>query len=159
MEKAVTRFHCRPIEETECFATSKKAIRETFADVPLDFVSFGGLGRRHRWDYRVRHAPTWDGLVVADVTVSPKGTAHVSLYPMARTAYDERARGDFNGRILPFLRGWAADRLAKPCTSPDGYEEMVVVWTGTQHEMHSVRFQTGMERVCATAAPSGSESR
>jgi hypothetical protein len=139
-------FHCRRLNPGECFPTSKRAVRETFKDLALDFVTFGAFYRSHHWDRRLSHRPRIAGRIVAHATVSPDGRAHLGFYPMTSASYSTAAKEEFGRRILGQMSSWVLDRLAKPETSPDGYEDLLVEWTGREHRLHAIRYQTGAER-------------
>jgi hypothetical protein len=142
----MTTYHCIRLQDNDRFATSKRVVRGTFANVPLDFVSFGRFSRVHSWDHRLEHRPRIHGRVVASLTISPADKPYLSLYPIPVKDYPEQARDDFNARVLPKLRDWAIERLNKPDTSPEGYEQAVVEWVDGLHKLHIVRFQTGLTR-------------
>ena len=135
------------LPKTQRFACSKKTVREFFGEMNLDFVSFGKFGRTFEFDHRCHHRPRLRGSVIANLTTSSAGSRHLILYPVSNAVYDEKAHNNFVSQVLPQLKSWLVKKLARPATSPDGYEEFIVEWDGRAHKTHEVRFQTGIERV------------
>ena len=143
----IMKIHEIKLPKTQRFACSKKTVREFFDEMNLDFVSFGKFGRTFKFDHRCHHRPRLSGSVVANLTISSGGSRYMILYPVSIAVYDEKARENFVSQILPQLKTWLVEKLARPGTSPDVYEEIIVEWDGRAHKTHGVRFQTGVERV------------
>jgi hypothetical protein len=62
----------------------------------------------------MKHRPKIRGTVVAEATYSPQREAWVCIYVVRRAEYPAEAREDFVGRVLPHMRGWLEEQMAKP---------------------------------------------
>jgi hypothetical protein len=81
---------------------------------------------------------------VAKGTYSPQREAYVCVYVVRTAEYLVQARDDFSGRVIPKLRRWFEQQIAKPDTALLGYDQMIVEWDGTTHRFHELTLHTGL---------------
>ncbi|HYU25410.1 MAG TPA: hypothetical protein VEO74_09425 [Thermoanaerobaculia bacterium] len=125
---------------SQSFAASRRAVRQTFGDVDELSAWFGYMTRTFTFDSRLRHRPRIAGTVIASLSVSRDRSAHLRLYPIARALYSDDAAAQFSAEMLPRLKSWLRQQLAKPETAILGVEEIVVEWVRGNHRIHEVRF-------------------
>ncbi len=64
----------------------------------------------------------------------------MQLYPIRSDVYLERARSQFEGMVIPYLKNWLLGQLGKPDTAILGYEQIIVTWNGVMHSFLKVKY-------------------
>ncbi len=126
-----TRFTVTRLPKTQRFACSKRDIKAVFGHNQLDSVSTGVS--------RLKLA----GPVVAVIDGANQWSDRPSmrLCPVRIDQYPESAADEFKSVILPKMKDWLDQELAKPATRIFGHFECLVVeWNGSQHKCHQLRW-------------------
>jgi hypothetical protein len=65
----------------------------------------------------------------------------MQLFPIHSDSYPERARSEFEGSVIPYLKNWLLGQLGKPDTAVLGYEQIIVTWNGATHSFATVKYR------------------
>ena len=128
------------IPATRRFCTSKADLKRSFGDIEALSVHMGSLGNTFEFDSRCYHRPDLLGPVVASVSLSRESTAIFQAYSVALNSYPAEAAEQFRDDVLPRMRAWLLNQLAKPQTAVLGYEQLIIEWTRGGHREHTMRF-------------------
>jgi hypothetical protein len=128
------------LPKSQRFCTSKSALKRAFGDIQELDATMGTPFTAFNFDSRCSHRPKLTGPVVSSVAVHRDKTVHAIAYPISASTYTAEAASEFEERILPRMRAWVLEQLAKPQTGVLGVEEMIVEWTGKTHCEHYLRF-------------------
>jgi hypothetical protein len=132
----------RPISISKdlTFPVRKSVVRDNFQEFDKLSCHFGSLGVHFRFDSRCFDHPKLDGPVIASLSSSRAGTSIMQLYPIRSDVYLERARSQFEGMVIPYLKNWLLGQLGKPDTAILGYEQIIVTWNGVMHSFLKVKY-------------------
>lgn len=138
-----TRFSVIRLPKTQRFACSKKDIQTVFSNQEIGWVSVGVI-KSLKLAPRYFPRPNFVGPVVADLSVSRGNDSGpiLCLFPVRIDQYPEEAAQEFKSVILPRMKEWLDNEIAKPETSRFGHSELFVAeWTGSQHRCHQLRWR------------------
>ena len=145
------KFHRKP-DKGSRYPCSKRDVKALLGERDDVQVSFG-LSKRYELDGAEVRQPQLQGTVVAVASVDRRPEilefdrthgltpATVFLYEISRNTYTDEAGSKFSSRVLPALKQWILDELAKPETSVLGIEELIVEWDGSSHRTHQVKLR------------------
>jgi len=128
------------LPKTRRFCTSKTALTRAFADVEPLSIHMGSLGTSFRFDSRCSNRPTLTGTVVASLGVSRALTAILTIYPIPASGFGSAAATAFELEVVPRMRKWLLQQLAKRKTAILGYERLVIEWVGGSFREHRLRY-------------------
>jgi len=134
------QLHSKRLPKSERYAPSLRAARQTFAEIEPLSVWYGGLSKSYSFDHRCRSLPTLSGSILASITVSRQLTSICEFYPISRDNYSDVAGESFEDLVLPKMRSWVLEQLAKPLTAILGHEQLIVEYSRSKHYFHELRF-------------------
>lgn len=139
------RVHSIPAAKGFTFACSLKAIDACFGKDKINWMSFGAIGRRFKFDRRQNNRPSLTGVVVASLSFNPNlsvynpiPSAHTCLYPVRKDIYEEIGKPAFSEIVLPKFREWLEQKYQSPDTSNSRHGTIIAEWTGSEHRFQEL---------------------
>jgi hypothetical protein len=134
-----TEFWIKRLPKTQKLACSQRDIRKLFSGGVLGWVALGTMTPEFRgpsYNPVIRNS----GPILASVAVGA-GEPHLCLYAVRADGYPHEAAEDFRSAVLPKLREWLDQELAKPETLKfAGARVLVVEWAGDRHRFHQMKW-------------------
>jgi hypothetical protein len=128
------------LPKNQRFAARRSVVKSAFRGVEPLSIWLGALGRRFEFDSRAFKRPKLKGEIVASVSVNREGSAIFQLFPVERAAYPSAAASEFEESVLPAMKRWLAQQLAKPATAILGSEQLIIEFAGGEHHSHELRY-------------------
>jgi hypothetical protein len=128
------------LPDSERFVCSPKQVKNLFLDVEDLSVHFGSLGKTFHFDGRCTKCPKLTGHITASLAVTRQRTSLLSFYALQRDELSETSRLKFTDHLLPQMKNWLGQQLAKPETEIVGVEQLLVELIGSQYKTHELRF-------------------
>jgi hypothetical protein len=125
-----------PSEEYACSALEVKEWSKGFADLRIEF----GTHRNFQFDSRCNNRPKIQGNVVVSVSIDRQLKPALFLYPIPNSQYPEQVKKEFLAGILPDLKKWLTEQLAKHENEIIGQETVVIELNGGHFKMHRLRY-------------------
>ena len=133
------RVRTTGLPQSERYPCSIRQVQQLFGGLNVEWIGFGWPRRSFSFDSRCSHRPKLRGRVIAALTITRKRETHFTLSAVARGAYTDAAAEAFQMKILPRLRDWLVEQLAKPETAIVGQQSAIVECTGQEHLIHELR--------------------
>jgi hypothetical protein len=140
-----TCFSFIKLPKAERFACNKSDIKNVFGTDMLGWVGTRTENQQNsngKGGYSPR--PKFAGPIVASLSVSHLSDSRpiLILFAIGIDQYSDEASDEFGSEILPKMKTWLDQQLAKPETSKFGYAEYFVAeWTGKVHRIHYLRWR------------------
>lgn len=119
--------------------TSKKQIKSSLSNFEDIEVTFG-LKRAFEIDSDCSKRPVIKGVVVASISCNRDKTIDISFFPISKNTYTEQACEKFSNIVLPDIKRWLEEQVAKLETAIVGVEQLIIEWNGKKHLFHSTKF-------------------
>jgi hypothetical protein len=134
----------RSLNKGERYACAPKDAKALFSDDNIH-ISFGALGRDHRFDGRDQSHPQIAGVVIASLGVNRRETVNsregiLAFYVIRDPAYGPDDRKAFAEDCLPQLRARYLEAISEDAPTLPGVHVTLVEWAGGGFKVHSYRY-------------------
>ncbi|MGK7377591.1 hypothetical protein ACSFXN_07090 [Planococcus sp. 1R117A] len=129
----------REVNPHETYPVTKKQLKHVLSSVQ-EVTAIYGLSRKFEFDSRQPGKPDINGVIVASASCHRDKTIHFYLFPISKADYPEKANNDFVQFVLPHVKAWMEQQVAKPETAILGIEELIIEWNGEKHTFHYSKF-------------------